>query len=877
MAPLLLSTKYAPPPLPPHGVIERAVLSESLSASGGVILVSAPPGYGKTTFVLDWLARSGQATAWLTLDPADSDPAVFGAYLVAAVRRALPGLDPGVGAGPEGAGPVASLLPLLNALDSLGQPLVIALDDYHEITSAAVHELTAFLARHLPATARLAIITRQDPPLPLARLRARSQLVEVRAADLRFGPGDAGRFLAESMGVVVTASAIERLTDRTEGWIAGLQLAGLSLRTSSDAEAFVAEFGATDRYIFDYLTDEALASQPPAVRSFLEATCVLSRLTGPLCDAVTGGNDGAEMLATLSEANLFLAPLDDRRAWYRYHRLFADLVASGLDPSRRSDLHRRAAGWYASNRLMPEAIHHALAAGDAERAAALMEAEVEGALARGETRTIVGWCDALPAGTLDAHPVLGVMRAWATFFLGDIAGAEALLGRVDPRGPADTRTSARRLGLEAWFANRHDRAEAEALARGAIEGLDPGDPVFRGLAFTTLGESLVGSDVRRAIDAFEEAHRCARQAGRSALLAGTIYSLANTNVVYGRRRAAEELCRRAIDEVGGQPGGAPAWIGMVHLSLGTALFEADELVQARQHIATGQKLCDRAGLRVTMLGASEWYEVLGLHLLGERDAAWRRLEAVRREAERVGITRVATAMTLLAAELLLLEDDAAEARRRLDVVPAVHPTVLGTIRDRGRQTWARVLVATGEPAEALRILEPLAVEQRAGARFGRLVATLVATAIAHDRSSDRAAATAALEEAVTLAADEGYRRAFLDPALPLRGLLQAARRANPAFVDGLAEGRRDRDVGGPAGLNGPASGGGRDGALVEPLSVREIEVLRLVAGGLSNDEIGRALFISTGTAKWHVHNVIAKLGARNRVTLVARARELGLA
>jgi LuxR family maltose regulon positive regulatory protein len=277
-----------------------------------------------------------------------------------------------------------------------------------------------------------------------------------------------------------------------------------------------------------------------------------------------------------------------------------------------------------------------------------------------------------------------------------------------------------------------------------------------------------------------------------------------------------------------------------------------------------------------MLGASEWYDVLGMHLLGESDAAWRRLEAIRREAERVGITRVATAMTLLAAELLLLEDDAAGARRRLDAVPSVHPSVLGTIRDRGRQTWARVLVATGEPAEALRILEPLAFEQRGGARFGRLVVTLVATAIAHDRTGDPAAATAALGDAVALAADEGYRRAFLDPALPLRGLLHLVRRVHPPFVDRLISGRQDGDAERSARECGPATRGGRGRAPVDPLSVRELEVLRLVAAGLSNDEIGRALFISTGTAKWHVHNVIAKLGARNRVTVVARAREHGL-
>jgi LuxR family maltose regulon positive regulatory protein len=317
---------------------------------------------------------------------------------------------------------------------------------------------------------------------------------------------------------------------------------------------------------------------------------------------------------------------------------------------------------------------------------------------------------------------------------------------------------------------------------------------------------------------------------------------------------------------------------MIHLPLGTALFEADELVQARQHIATGQELCERARLRITMLGASEWYEVLVLHLLGEPERAWRRLEAIRREAHQVGIERVAMTMALAAAELLLLEGDPSGARKRLDDAPAVHPDVLGTVRDRSRQTWSRVLVAQGRPAEALAILGPLADEQRSGGRLGRLITTLTTLAVAHDRTRDRTAAGAAISEAVRLGGGDGYRRAFMDPVLPVEHLLAHVRHVSPAFVDGLlargtavrqeaAQGRADASDAGHAGTVR---------SLVEPLSVRELEVLRLVAAGLSNDEIGAALFITAGTAKWHVHNLLGKVGARNRVGLVAEARALRL-
>ena len=861
----LLSMKYAAPPTPRHGFIARLDLAGAVAAARGVVLVCAPAGYGKTTFVAQVAGERLAGCAWLTLDEGDNDPAVFGAYLLAAVAAVIPGARDEMATLTS----TASMAPLLNAIAAHREPVTIVLDDYHAITGAAVHGMTAFLARHLPAHARLVIATRHDPPLPLATLRGRGLLTEIRAADLRFDVDATRRYLEEAMGLDLSRPAIEMLTQRTEGWVAGLQLAGLSLRRSPDPEAFVHAFGATDRYIFDYLTDEVLATQSDDVRSFLEATCILGRLRADLCDAVTRRDDGAAMLASLSASSLFLSAIDDGGEWFRYHRLFADLVASTLEAPRRQELHRRAAAWFAANKLPVEAIRHALAADDAEGAAAMIEQAAEHTLARGETTTVLAWCGALPEAVIESHPELIVQRAWATFITGDIAGAEQLLAAAPGMHGMSDRTAARRACLEAWFANRHDWPQAESLARVALERTSESDPVFRSLAFTTLGESIVGRDVRAGVQAFEQARRLALTSGRSALLGGAIYSLANTYIIEGRRSESEALCRRTIADVTAGGRATPAWLGVIHLPLGTALFEANELSQARQHIATGQELCERARLRITMLGASEWYEVLVLHLLGERDLAWRRLEAIRREAHHVGVERVALAMSLLAAELLLLEGDIAGARATIEAAPPVDPAVLGTVRDRRELTTARVLVAAGRAADGLAILRALADEQRAGGRLGRLIPTLTSLAAASARSHDAEGASRALSEAVTLAGGERYTRAFVDSVLPVAELLPSVRHLSPAFVDDLLVSRGNGAHRTPIGARGT-------GGLVEPLSVRELEVLQLVAAGLSNEEIGRSIFVSPGTAKWHVHNLLGKVGARNRVGLVAEARALGL-
>jgi LuxR family maltose regulon positive regulatory protein len=874
----LLSTKYGRPPLPAR-TVDRHALYARLAEPRALTVVSGPAGYGKTTLVAAWLATEERAVAWLTVDASDNDPTAFLAYLVAAIRRAVPALEPGLDEAVAAKSPsVAAVIPLLNALDRAGGPLVVVLDDYQQVVEPAVHEIVGFLVQHAPHHVRVVIATRADPPLPLSRLRASGNLTELRAGDLRFNPDETRRFLAESMAVTLSDDAAERLTERTEGWIAGVQLAGLSMRGRDDADAFVESFGSTDRYIFDYLTDEALARQPADVRAFLEATCILERVSGPLCDALTGRTDGSAMVARLAEANLFLLPVDDGREWYRYHALFADLLASTLSDERRTELHRAAAGWYRHHDRPDEAIRHILSAGDAGDAATLMEEAVDLTLARGEFRTLLAWCAALPPAVLAAHPVLGVLRAWAQFFLGDIGGAEASVQSLaDDPAAGDATSRARRACLLAWFANRRDSPDAERLAREAVDGIPESDPVFRSLAFTTLGEAQVGRDVRAAESAFREAHRLALASGRSALAISTVYSQATASLVLGRRSEAEELCRRTLAELE-RGRAAPPLLGMVHLPLGVALFEADRLDRARQHIALGQELCDRAGLRVTMLGAVEWPEIVTLYLLGERGLAWRRLEAVRRDGERHGLARVVTAMRLLAAELHLLEGDPAAAAALVGDEPLVIEHALGSVRDRGRLTSARVHLALGHPTEALALLEPLADDQLAGGRLGRLVATLTVIAVARDRVGDRVGSPGALARAIRLAGPEDARRSFLDPVFPLSHLLPPVRHVAPAFVDDLlarlGAGRPDRVP--PTALAPGAAMHDDPETPFEPLSARELEVLRLVAAGLSNDEIGRELYVTSGTAKWHVHNVLGKLGARNRVGLIARARSLGL-
>jgi LuxR family maltose regulon positive regulatory protein len=868
----LLATKYVPPP-PRMGAVPRAELFAHLDMASAVTLLSAPPGYGKTTLVAGWLAGRAGPAAWLTLDEDDSDPTRFVAYLSAAIRHAAPDIEfADAAAGPGEFDSRAGLVPLLNALTAASEPLVIVLDDYHLLSGRQVHGLVAFLVGHLPAHVRLVLISRENPPLPLARLRARGQLTEIRANDLRFDAADARRFFADTLGLELSPAIVEELTVRTEGWPAGLQLAGLSLQAGFDPATFVSSFGATDRFVLDYLADEVLARLPEDTRRFLTQTAIVERLCAPLCDALTGRTDSVGMLAALERSNLLLIALDERREWYRYHALFADVLRAGLAPDERRELNARAATWLADHEFLAEAIRSALAAEQPDRAASLMEAAADATLARGEVATILHWCDLLPPDVLAARPTLRLIRAWALFFAGALPEADGACATIHPDllGPAG---AGRLFALRAWLGNRLDRPETVRLARRAVHLVPQSDGVFRSLALMTLGETIFAGDAAGALEAFDAAEAAYPAVG-SALWCGLTYDMAQVEVILGRRAAAEERCRRAFDEPRAAPSFASGAIGFVHEGLGMALFEAGEFATAQEQLVLARDECQRAGLRRAMFGTLDSLEVLALHASGQRRQAWRRLEIFREEAGRVGADAILAGMPFLEAELARREGDLDRvARLAPELVVAGHVRAHGN--DIGPQTQAAVQLALGRPGEAFSILEPLAARQRESGRRGRLVATLVLACAALDTLGRAADAERCMDEAVACAAPDQIRRPFLEERRISETWLPRLRDTSPGFVDDVLA----RFV-----RRASAQGRGQRGrrlltagdALLEPLSARELDVLRLVVAGLSNDEVARELYIGVGTTKWHVHNLLDKVGVRDRVNLARRARELDL-
>ena len=832
MADGLLSTKYEPPPAR-IGVVHRPRLLARLDSAARVTLVSAPAGYGKTTLVSDWIGSRECAVAWLTLDEGDGDPAVLVRYLSASVRRAIPGLDLiDVPVEPRFTEPRSAVVPLLNALARLGESCTIVLDDFHLLTARPAHEVIAFLASRLPRQVRLILLGREDPPLPLARLRARGELTEIRAQDLRFECAEAAMLFGQTLALELPRDLVDRLTTKTEGWPAGLQLAGLSLKAAADPSALVASFGATDRYVLDYLSDEVIESLPPDTRRFLVQTSVLERMSASLCDAVTTRNDGVAMLASLERSNMFVTPLDDRREWYRYHALFADILRAELTPGERTELQRRAAGWFSERSVGPEAIRYALAAGSHEQAADLIERLAETALVSGEHATVLRWCDALPPQVLQTRPALRLIRA--------------------------------------WVGNRTDLAETERLARQALDLLPPSDGLFRSLAFTTLGETIFTVDAAGGLVAFEAAADAYPSNG-SALWAGLTFNRAQVEIVLGRRRAAEDRCRGALDEPRASSAFASGSIGFVHAGLAMALFDAAELPGALEHLVIAREECDRAGLRRIAFGTPDTLEVFALHLSGETERARRRLEAMWREAERIAATPVLRALPFIAAELARRDGDVAAIRRFAGEL--VSPADAGGVNDFERQVLAGLELALGRPAEALSIVEPVAEWQRSTGRLGRLIATLVLECRVLDALGRPSEAGSRLEEAVSHAATEEIRRPFIEERTAMKSWLPRLRGGNRDFVDDVLS--RMKTPAAKPGLRVSASPNGR-GMLVEPVTERELDVLRLVAAGLSNGEIAGELYIGLGTTKWHVHNLLEKLGAPNRVSLARRAHDLGL-
>ena len=906
---LLLETKlYVPRSR--RGLVPRPRLSERLDrgTASTLMLVSAPAGFGKTTLLTEWLAAgpAGPAderlAAWLSLDRGDNDPASFWTYVIAALRTVASGVGESALAllqAPRSPPIETVLTALLNDLGALAGDIVLVLDDYHVIDARDVQGGMAFLLDHLPPQLHVVIAGRADPALPLARLRGRGELAEIRAAELRFTPDEAAAYLNEMMGLQLTARDVAALEGRTEGWIAALQLAALSMQGRDDVAGFIAGFAGDDRYVVDYLGEEVLQRQPDHVQAFLLQTSIFGRLSGPLCDAVTGQSGSKAMLEALDRGNLFLVPLDDRRRWYRYHQLFADVLHARLldeQPGQVPDLHRRASAWYQQNGEPSEAISHALAAQDFDRAADLVELAIPAMRRTRQEATVRGWLEVLPDELFRVRPVLSVSFAGALLARGELEGVEGRLRdaerwldttagiRQGPQTPSAEMVVVDDEEFRRLPAQIEVYRAAQALARGdgpgtvrhARRALDlslADDHLCRASAAGLMGlASWASGDLEAGHSAYAECMAGLRRAGYIADTFGCAIALADIRRAQGRLGEAMRTYEQALQRAS-QPGGAVLrGTADMYVGMSEVHRERDDLPAATQQLLRSQELGEHTGLpqnryrwRVAMARIREAEGDLGgaLDLLNEAERLYvgdffpnvRPVPALRARV-RVARGEWGEALGWAREQGLSVDDD------------------LSYLREFEHITLARVLLARYQDEraeaslhEATRLLERLLRAAEEGARTGSVLEILVLQALARQARGDIPAALAVLQRALTLAEPEGYVRIFVDEGPPMASLLRAAAKQGIArnYVRRLLAAVSKTEHDSPI-----------KQALIDPLSERELDVLRLLGTDLGGPDIARELMVSLNTVRTHTKNIYAKLAVTNRRAAVRRAAELGL-
>jgi LuxR family transcriptional regulator, maltose regulon positive regulatory protein len=936
----ILATKlYIPPPrskivLRPR-LIER--LNEGLSASRKLTLISAPAGFGKTTLVSEWVAVCERPVAWLSLDEGDNDLVSFLIYLVTALQS----IDSNIGEGmlgvlqaPQPPSTESILTALLNEITTIPDHFILVLDDYHVLDSKPVDEALTFLLEHLPPQIHLVIATREDPPMPLARLRARGQLTELRLADLRFTPAEAAEFLNRMMGLDLSPGNISALEARTEGWIAGLQLAALALQGSlsmqgqPDTTSFIQSFTGSHRYILDYLVEEVLQRQPERVSSFLLQTSILDQLCGPLCDAVTGQMDGKEMLKTLEQGNLFVIPLDAQRQWYRYHHLFADVLQEhlkGTQPERVSVLHRRASEWYEKNGLPQDAIRHALAAGDFAQAADLVELAMPAMNRSRQFATLLGWLKAIPDELVRLRPVLSTWYASVSMSCGELEGVElrlldaerwldttadmherpeSLAGRMIVVDKEEFRRVPGMIAIiRAGLAlARGDMPETVKNARRVLDLAPEDDHLMLGGAASQLGlAAWTSGDLDTARRMTAEGMANLRLGGYTSAAIGGAIVLADIQIAQGCLHEAMTTYERALQWATepGAPALAVQGAADMYVGMSSLHREHNDLKTAMQHLLTSQALGELAGLKQNPY---RWCAAMARirEAQGDLDDALDLLD----QAERLydgafspNVRPIATRkVRVWVAQGRLGEALGWAHEQGLSV-----ENEISYLHEFDAITLARVLLflyqsdrADRSIQEAMGPLERLlkAAEERGGK--GSVIEILVLQAIAFATQGDLPAALKPLQKALTLAEPEGYVRMFVDEGPPMSQLLleAASRGIMPDYTGKLLRAFEAEQPGsagksplptpiavlpeGPRRSPRPTGERGDGEPLTEPLSQRELEVLRLFKTELSGPEIARELVIALSTVRTHTKSIYSKLNVNNRRAAVKRAAELNL-
>jgi LuxR family maltose regulon positive regulatory protein len=902
----VLHTKICLPFIRPS-LVGRSRLQQQIAHGLRVPLtvVIAPAGFGKTTLVASSVAGFGLPVTWLSLDKNDNQIERFLNYLVAAFQVTNPGSGKEAEqllAGIQHVPPDTVLTSLINNLGTLQNDMILVLDDYHFISSQDVHDKVTFLLEHCPGTLHLVIASRSDPPLPLARLRARGQLVELRAADLRFTTPEAAQFLNEIMDLRLDIRWVEALEERTEGWIAGLQMAALSMREREDVRGFIEGFSGTNRYILDYLLEEVLASQPPEVKRFLLYTSILERLTAPLCEAILEDGVGDNISSThqtcqqtleyLERANLFLVPLDDERQSYRYHHLFADLLRTQLQKSLRDEevtrLHLRASEWHEQNGSTLEAIHYASLATDFERIERLIEQNYTDMLNRGEMSGILRfWMGKLGKDLVYRRPWLCLYQAFSHSWFGQLEEASQLLKEAEKRIRSEEPGSHTRamLGYHDYVqsrvtAMRGDTQRALAFCLRARENIPSTNLGLQIEVGITLGyEYFLYGDFSSARRVLNEMIDVCHSVGAINNPVAAYALLARIHVLQGRLHDAYDLFEKAagvVDDAGRQYLGA---VSLVEVGKAALLCEWNDVETALVRVEQGLEYLPSWGKADDFVLAYTTLSRIQLALGNTPDAA-SAVEKADHLIRACGVFSEARSEVETARVKLWLAQEAWPAIERwMTALENRFPSheLLRYEDELTRITQARVFIAQNKPDNAIRLLSCLEESARAGGREGRLIEILILTARALQAVGDPRQADIALTKSLYLAQPGGYTRIFLEEGSPLQRLLtQWLARAGDSSLQNYAAqllSQFDPDF---HSISGPQKKAPTSDALLDPLSPRELEVLHLLALGRTNPEIARQLIVARGTVKAHTASIYRKLDAGNRTEAVARARQLGI-
>ena len=874
----ILKTKLHVPSIHKNIVSRPRLLQRLESGIGGKLtLISAPAGFGKSTLLSAWVNEQDDSgihpsrVAWLSLDEGDNDLGCFLSYFVAALQT----IECSIGKGtlvtlqsPGTVKPEVVLTNLLNEMAEFPPNTVLIIDDYHVIESQLIDDALTFLLDHLPSQVHLVISSRIDPSLPLPRLRARRQMTEFRADDLRFTLDEASVFLNRVTGFDLSTEIVASLGERTEGWITGLQLAVLSMQSSDDIGEFVRAFTGSDRHILDYLGEEVLAHQSHDVKTFLLQTSILNRLTGPLCDAVTRENNGEAMLENLERKNVFIIPLDNERNWYRYHHLFADMIERRLhqtQPKLVPQLHSRASEWYALQDFHSDAVHHALAGNDFDRAVFLIKTNGLHLIGQGAFSTVQNWINALPKNILRDQPYLCVYQAWASNFTLQLEAIEPYLQdalcalhalKLPPDDEVTKDIKSHITTLRACNAPRQrNNALAIKLMTEAVEYLGDGSPFVRTFAELNLGLAYLDEgELNKSANAFREAISQGQTSNNELARLIAISQLAAVLILQGRLHEAARLCRQTIrDQLARHEKPHPTMC-MIYLRLSMVLAEWNDVDGYFENLSKSVILANQIGYDGVVRSGSIsmiWYR----QLLAKQGKTFELSKDIEKIMERVSSLDNNDGNSTIESQSIenYLSDDA-----YFEIIPGYSGIA-----------HSKKMAAQGKAKEAITLLAQVYESAQNVEGTGLMIEARTSEALIHQSQGEFDRAIDALKDALSLSESEGYTRTYVDRDEPMFQLLceVAARGIMPDYTNRLLcsfESGKDDDT---THLIQP---------LVEPLSKRELEILELIAQGLSNREISEQLYLALSTIKGHNSNIFDKLGVQRRTEAVARASELGL-